>query len=92
LTTRRRHLKPNATITIFAAALCLAACGSEPEQEAGFPTRDWSGPYALEVVEATTDCEERRPAPSRRAVLDVHQAVDNSAAARIVPWFRWTAG
>lgn len=83
---RRRHLKPNAKITIPAAVLCLAACGSEPEQERGFPTRDWSGPYALEVVEATTDCEGAdSPPPLGDAVLDIRQAVDNSAAARIGP-------
>ena len=52
----------------------------------GFPTRDWSGPYALEVVEATTDCVGADGPPSLGdAVLDLHQAVDNSASAQIGP-------
>jgi hypothetical protein len=73
-------------LTISAAALCLAACGSEPEEETGFPTRDWSGPYALEVVEATTDCEgAEAPPPLGEAVLEVRQAVDNSVTTRIGP-------
>lgn len=71
-------------LTISAAVLLvLAACGSEPE-ETGFPTRDWSGPYALDVVEATTDCMgAEAPPPLDDAVLDVHHATDNSATARI---------
>lgn len=67
---------------------CVTACGSQDDgaEEAGFPSRDWSGPYALEAAESSTDCAgAEAPPPLTDAVLDVRQSPDNAAVARIPP-------
>lgn len=76
-----------ATRTIAAAALCFAACGgSGEEEETAFPSRDWSGPYALQVEAATTDCEGAdAPPPLGDLVLEVDQSIDNAAVVRVGP-------
>lgn len=80
-------MRSNATRTIAAAALWCAACGgSGAEEEAGFPTRDWSGPYAVQVDEATTDCVGAdAPPPLEDLVLDIEQSVENDAVVRVGP-------
>lgn len=72
--------------------LCIvvsaAACGSRDDgaEEAAFPSRDWSGPYALTAVESSTDCAGAdAPPPLTDAVLDVRQSPDNAAVVRIPP-------
>ena len=73
---------------ITACAVFLASCGSPDNggEEAAFPSRDWSGPYALEVTESSTDCAgAEAPPPLTDAVLDVRQSPDNAALARIPP-------
>ena len=68
--------------------LVAAACGAPDDgaEEAGFPSRDWSGPYALTAVESSTDCAgAEAPPPLTDAVLDVQQSTDNAAVARIPP-------
>ncbi len=68
--------------------LLAAACGAPDDgaEDAAFPSRDWSGPYGLEVVESSTDCAgSEAPPPLTDAVLDVRQALDNTAIARIPP-------
>jgi len=73
--------------TAVAPLLCAIACGgAEPADEAGFPSRDWSGPYALEVVESSTDCVgAEAPPPLGDTVLDVRQTLENEAAVHIGP-------
>ena len=72
-----------------ACAISLAtACGSSDDgaEEAAFPSRDWSGPYALVAVDSSTDCAgAQAPPPLIDAVLDVRQSPDNVAAVRIPP-------
>ena len=53
--------------------------------EAAFPSRDWSGPYALEVVEASTDCVEADPPPLGDVILDVRQSVENEVTLQMGP-------
>jgi len=68
--------------------LLVAACGSPDDgaEEAAFPSRDWSGPYALVAVESSTDCvDAEAPPPLTDAVLDVRQSPDNAAVVRIPP-------
>jgi len=65
-----------------------AACGAphDEAQDAAFPTRDWSGSYALEATESSTDCAgAEAPPPLTDAVLDVRQSPDNAALVRIPP-------
>lgn len=74
---------------VTACAFSLAtACGSPEDdaEETAFPSRDWSGSYALEAVESSTDCAgAEAPPPLTDAELDVHQSPDNAAAVRIPP-------
>ena len=68
--------------------LAAAACGSPDDgaEETAFPSRDWSGPYALTAVESTTDCGgAEAPPPLTDAVLDVRQSPDNTAVVRVPP-------
>ena len=60
--------RPSATIpsrvgsrVLVVLVLAAVACGGGSGDEAVFPSRDWSGPYVLEVVEASTDCVEADP-------------------------------
>ncbi|HEU4464494.1 MAG TPA: hypothetical protein VFS53_05570 [Gemmatimonadota bacterium] len=65
-----------------------AACGTPDgdAEEKAFPSRDWSGQYALEVVESSTDCADAEtPPPLTDAVLDLMQAPDNWTVVRIPP-------
>lgn len=80
-------MRSNATRMIAAAALYCAACGgSGAEEEPGFPTRDWSGPYAVQVDDATTDCVGAdAPPPLEDLVLEIDQSVENEAVVRVGP-------
>ena len=73
---------------LAACAIFLVACGT-PDDEAedgAFPSRDWSGPYALTTVESSTDCAgAETPPPLTDAVLDIRQSTDNTAVVRIPP-------
>ncbi|HET6617213.1 MAG TPA: hypothetical protein VFH69_05335 [Gemmatimonadota bacterium] len=66
-------------------ALAAIACGGEPGEEAAFPSRDWSGPYALEVVESSTDCLEADAPPLGDVILDVRQSVENEVTLQMGP-------
>jgi hypothetical protein len=85
----RSHLTINPPRYLMAVcAALLAACGSPDDgaDEAAFPTRDWSGPYALEAVVSSTDCAgAEAPPPLTDAFLDVRQAPDNTAVVRVPP-------
>lgn len=80
---------PRCTPRILLCFLSIAAaCGSAEDggEEAAFPSRDWSGPYALTTVESSTDCAgAETPPPLTDAVLDIRQSTDNAAVARIPP-------
>jgi hypothetical protein len=73
--------------TAALGVICAIACGgAEPADDAAFPSRDWSGPYALEVVESSTDClDAEAPPPLGDVVLDVRQSVENEVAVQIGP-------
>lgn len=75
--------------------LLLLACGngSDAPDEAAFPSRDWSGPYALTAVESSTDCAgSEAPPPLTDAVLDVRQSPDNAAVVRVPPLVEMQGG
>ena len=84
---RSTILYPRFLMTACAISIA-AACGSSDDgaEEAAFPSRDWSGPYALTAVESSTDCAgSEAPPPLTDAVLDVQQSADNAAVVRIPP-------
>lgn len=66
-------------------ALVAIACGGESGDEAAFPSRDWSGPYALDVVESSTDCLEADAPPLGDVILDVRQSVENEVTLQMGP-------
>ena len=73
---------------LTACGFLAVACGAPEDgaDEAAFPSRDWSGPYAIEAVESSTDCAgAEAPPPLTDAVLDVQQSADNAAVVRIPP-------
>jgi hypothetical protein len=78
-------VRPRRTAAL--GVICAIACGgADPADDAGFPSRDWSGSYALEVVESSTDClDAEAPPPLGDMVLDVRQSVENEAAVQIGP-------
>jgi len=68
-----------------AALLCAIACGGT-DQEGAFPSRDWSGPYAVRAVESSTDClGAEAPPPLGDLVFDVRQTIGNEASLGIGP-------
>src|SRR5687768_11616170 len=86
----RSHLTINYLRFLMTASgfFLAAACGSPEDgaEEAAFPSRDWSGPYALVAVESSTDCAGAEvPPPLTDAVLDVRQSPDNAAVVRVPP-------
>ncbi|MGH7566674.1 MAG: hypothetical protein ACREK2_07575 [Gemmatimonadota bacterium] len=76
-------VRSGVVVALFAAT----ACGSQGEDGGeAFPSRDWSGSYALEAVESSTDCVGAdAPPPLGETVLDVRQSLDNNATVRIGP-------
>jgi len=74
-------------MTACVVSLGVACRGPDDSpEEAAFPSRDWSGPYALEAVVSSTDCAgAEAPPPLTDAVLDVRQASDNTAVVRVPP-------
>lgn len=69
------------------AIVGAAGCGSPADDEGpDFPSRDWSGPYALQVAESSTDCAgAEAPPPLGNTVLEVRQSPDNDANLRVGP-------
>jgi hypothetical protein len=72
---------------LAAAVAWTAGCGPGGEEgEPAFPSRDWSGPYALEVVDSSTDCTEAEsPPPLEDVVVDVRQSPENDAVLQVGP-------
>jgi hypothetical protein len=85
----RSHLPiryPVSLIMLCGLLLASGCGGTDDRSEAAFPSRDWSGPYALTAVESSTDCVgAEAPPPLTDAVLDVRQAPDNTAVVRVPP-------
>jgi hypothetical protein len=73
--------------TALVLALGALACGGSGDDadEAGFPSRDWSGPYALEIVRSSTDCQGAEAPPLGRVILDVRQTVENEVTLQMGP-------
>lgn len=72
----------------FAAVWLAAGCGggSDDPGEARFPSRDWSGSYAMEVQETTTSCAgPDAGAPPGELLLEVRQSRDNDAEVFVGP-------
>ena len=79
----------------LAAGIAWAAgCGPAGEEgETAFPSRDWSGPYALEVVDSSTDCTEAEsPPPLDDLVVDVRQSPENDAVLQVGPLIALSGG
>lgn len=73
-------------LTAVALLGAIACGGGDDGADEEFPTRDWSGPYAIEVIAATTDCQgAEAPPPLGDLVLDVRQSVDNDVRVTIGP-------
>ena len=71
---------------ILTLAIAAIGCGGESDDGTEFPTRDWSGPYALQVVASSTDClESETPPPLGDVVLDIRQSVDNAVTLQMGP-------
>jgi hypothetical protein len=72
---------------VVGTLIWATACGSPGgDGEEAFPSRDWSGPYALGVVESSTDCvAAEAPPPLDDTVLDVRQSVENEVTVQIGP-------
>jgi hypothetical protein len=71
----------------MAAVLMTAvACGSGDQR---YPSRDWSGRYATQVVEASTDCHGATgPPPMSGLILSLEHYDNNRAAVQITPVIR----
>jgi hypothetical protein len=69
------------------AIVWAVGCGSPGDDEGpDFPSRDWSGPYALEVVESSTDCVgAEAPPPLGNTILEVRQSPDNDVILGVGP-------
>lgn len=69
------------------AIIWVVGCGSPGDgEEPDFPSRDWSGSYALGVVESSTDCAgAEAPPPLGNIVLEVRQSQDNDAVLQVGP-------
>ena len=80
-----RNRRPVRTL-LLTLTIAAIGCGGESGDEPAFPSRDWSGPYALEVVESSTDClEAETPPPLGDVILDIRQAVDNEVMLQMGP-------
>jgi hypothetical protein len=77
---------------LVAALLFTVACrGTDPEGDAAFPSRDWSGVYRLQVAESSTDCLGAEAPPALTDdPLEVRQTVDNHAVVKIGPLMELT--
>lgn len=80
-------LRTSRGLLVIAALLWAIACGGTDDgSEAGFPSRDWSGDYALGVVESSTDClNAEAPPPLGDLALEVRQSIDNHVTVMIGP-------
>ncbi len=74
----------------LAATLLVAACGSGDE---GYPSRDWSGRYATQVVESSTDCQgATAPPPMTGLILSLEHYNNNRATVQVTPLIRLAGG
>ena len=70
----------------IAGLLTLAACGGGDER---YPSRDWSGRYATQVVEASTDCQGApAPPPMTGLILSLEHYDNNRATVQVTPVIR----
>jgi hypothetical protein len=68
-----------------AALLHVVGCGGDDADEA-FPTQNWSGVYAIQVQESSTDCEGAKgPPPLGGLMLEVRQTLDNEVGVSLGP-------
>lgn len=75
---------------LAAGLLTAVACGSGDE---GYPSRDWSGRYATQVVEASTDCQgATAPPPMTGLILSLEHYDNNRAAVQMTPVIRLAGG
>jgi hypothetical protein len=73
-----------------AGLLTAVACGSGDEE---YPSRDWSGRYATQVVEASTDCQgATSPPPMTGLILSLEHYDNNRAAVQMTPVIRLAGG
>ena len=74
------------TAAIAAGLLAAVAC---EKGEPGYPSRDWSGRYATQVVESSTDCEGATAPPSMMGLIRSLEHYDNNqAAVQMTPLIR----
>ena len=62
---------------VAAGLLSAVACGGDE----GYPSRDWSGRYAAQVVEASTDSQGANAPPPMTGLIVSHEHYDNNRAA-----------
>ena len=74
--------------TTFAVAWLAAACGggTDDPDEPGFPSRDWSGSYAVDIAETATTCAGPEAGlPPGELLFEVRQSRDNDAEVFVGP-------
>ena len=70
--------------------LSAVACGGGDD---GYPSRDWSGRYATQVVEASTDCQgATAPPPMTGLIVSLEHYDNNRAAVQMTPVVRLAGG
>ena len=84
----RAKLRDSAALA--AGLLTTVACGTGDEE---YPSRDWSGRYATQVVEASTDCQgATSPPPMTGIILSLEHYDNNRAAVQMTPVIRLAGG
>lgn len=74
---------------VAAGLLSAVACGGDE----GYPSRDWSGRYAAQVVEASTDCQgANAPPPMTGLIVSLEHYDNNRAAVQLTPVVRLAGG
>jgi hypothetical protein len=77
-------------VVLAAGLLAAVACGGGDE---GYPSRDWSGRYATQVVEASTDCQgATAPPPMTGLILSLEHYDNNRVAVQMTPVIRLAGG
>lgn len=73
-------------IALAAALWTAAGCGGA---DPGYPSRDWSGRYATQVVESSTDCQGATAPPSMTGlILSLEHYDNNQVAVQVTPLIR----